>query len=256
MSLKIRFSLAAVTLAAIVLFGGSSSSADTLRVCTTDWPPFTVGGAGGSVTGVHTAAVTEAFKRLGSDVKIDNVAWDRCWKEVQNGAYDAIYSASFKPERAELTVYPKTPLQTLSYVALVRKGAEQSWDGKDAAKLPQPVAAPRGYSITGDLKKVAGTTVDDGATSDLQDIQKLLAGRVGTAVVEATVAKALLAQLKAEDKVEILAPAVQSGKDYFVVVGKKHGGGENTAQALADRLDKGLGDLAAEGFVARELAKD
>ena len=255
MSLKIRFSLVAATFAASVFFGGSSASADTLRVCTTDWPPFTVGGAGG-VTGVHTAAVTEAFKRLGSDVKIDNVTWDRCWKEVQNGTYDAIYSASFKPERAESTVYPKIPLQTLSYVALVRKGAEHGWDGKDAAKLPQPVAAPRGYSITGDLKKVTGTTVDDGATSDLQDIQKLLAGRVGTAVVEATVAKALLAQLNAEDKVEILAPAVQSGKDYFVVVGKKHGGGENSAQALADRLDKVLSDLAAEGFVARELAKD
>src|SRR4051812_8070136 len=175
MSLKIRFSLAAVTLAANVLFGGPSAFADALRVCTTEWPPFTVGGTAGSVTGVHTAAVTEAFKRLGSDVKIDNVTWDRCWKEVQNGTYDAIYSASFKPERAESTIYPKVPLQTLSYVAVIRKGSEHGWDGKDAAKLPQPVAAPRGYSITGDLKKVTGVTVDDGATSDLQDIQKLLA---------------------------------------------------------------------------------
>lgn len=241
---------------AVMTVTAVGAGAAELRVCTTDWPPFTVAGAGGAVGGVHTAAVTEAFKRLGHTLKIENVAWDRCWKQIQTGGYDVIYSASYKAERAQSTLYPKTPLQTLSYVAVVRKGTAASWDGKDVALLPQPLAAPRGYSITGDLRKAAGATVDDGALSDLQNLQKLLAGRVGTAVVEATVARALVTQLKAEDKVELMTPPVQAGKDYFVVVSRQYGGDPAAAQALVDRLDAVLADLSKEGFVAALLAKD
>jgi polar amino acid transport system substrate-binding protein len=228
----------------------------SLRLCTTEWPPFTVSEPGRPVAGVHTAAVTELFRRLGLEVRIDSIAWDRCWKETQSGTYDAVYSASFKPERAEIALYPKTPLQSLSYVALIRKGTAHGWDGKDAGTLPQPVASPQGYSVTADLKKSPTAKVDDGGQKDLQNLQKLLAGRVGSAVMEATVAKVLLAQLKAEDKVEILAPPVQAGKDYFIVVGRKHGGSLATAQALLDRIEPVLAALVQEGFVATLLAKE
>lgn len=251
-----RWFLGAATVCGLALFGTASGAAEALKVCTTEWPPFTVGSEGAAVSGVHTAAITEAFKRLDHPVKIENVSWDRCWKEVEKGTYDVIYSASFKPERAESTLYPKVPLQTLSYVAVIRKGTAHTWDGKDAAKLPQPIASPRGFSITSDLKKTAGAQIDDGALKDVQNLQKLLIQRVGSVVVEATVAKVLLTQLKAEDKLEILAAPVQSGKDYFVVVSRKFGGSPAAAQALVDRLDPVLADLAKEGFIADLLAKE
>lgn len=253
MKIKTLASFCAIMTTALL---AATAQADTLRTCTTEWPPFTVAEAGGGVGGVHTAAVTEAFKRLGHDLKIENVNWERCWKEVLNGTYDVIYSASYKAERAESTLYPKTPLQTLSYVAVIRKGTAHGWEGKDVAKLPQPLASPRGFSITDELKKAAGVTLDDGAQKDVQNMQKLLSGRVGTAVVEASVAKALLTQLKAEDKVEILAPPVQAGKDYFVVIGKKHGGSPTAAQALVDRLEPVLATLAQEGLIANLLSRE
>lgn len=175
---------------------------------------------------------------------------------METGDYDAAYSASFKDERAVYSIYPKRPLQTLSYAMVVRKGAKHGWDAaKDASKLPQPVAAPRGYSITGDLKKMTGVTVEESAITDSQNIQKLLAGRLETMAVEETVLKALIKRYDAADKIDVLQPPVVSGKNYFIIVSKKHGGSEAAAQKLADKIDVALEALDKEGFLASVAAK-
>jgi polar amino acid transport system substrate-binding protein len=243
--------------ATTVLFGAGAALAEPLKVCTVEWPPYTIGGAAGKeVSGTHTDLVVEALKRLGFEAKVDQIPWERCLKEAENGRYDVVYSASYKPERAAFAVYPKRPLQSVSYVAVVAKGTGQGWGADhDPAKLPQPVAAPLGFSITADLKKMAGVTVDDGATTDQQNLQKLLLGRVKAMVVESSVAKLAIDKAGAAGKVEVLSPPVQSGKDYFAIVSRKHGGSEAAAQALADRLDQVLGQLEGEGFLARVTEK-
>jgi polar amino acid transport system substrate-binding protein len=242
-------------LAAAMMAGALPAYAAPLRVCTTDWPPFTLSD-GKAVTGTHTELTTAAFKRAGYEVQIDSLAWERCLKEVETGGYDAAYSASHKDERAAYAIYPQRPLQTLSYVLVVRKGAKHGWDqGKDAAKVAQPIAAPRGYSITGDLKKMAGVTVDESAITDAQNLQKLVAGRIETMAVEETVLKALIKRFDAADKIEVLQPALTSGKNYFVIVSKKHGGGEAQARKLADQLDTAIEQLDKEGFLASVSGK-
>lgn len=223
-----------------------------LRVCTTDWPPFTISDAATKqVTGTHTELTAAAFKKAGHEVQIDSLAWERCLKDVETGAYDAAYSASFKDERAAYAIYPQRPLQTLAYVVAVRKGAKHGWDAaKDGAKLPQPVAAPRGYSINADLKKMAGVTVDESAITDSQNVQKLLAGRLDAMAVEETVLKALIKKHDAADKVEVLQPPLAAGKNYFIIVSKKHGGSEAAAKKLADQLDGAIEQLDKDGFLA------
>ncbi|MBX9635299.1 MAG: transporter substrate-binding domain-containing protein [Magnetospirillum sp.] len=247
------FAAAAAAILAITI----PAQAAPLRVCTTDWPPFTMTDpVTKTVTGSHTELTTAAFKRAGYDVQIDSLAWERCLKDIENGDYDAAYSASFKDERAAYSIYPKRPLQTLSYVMVVRKGTKHGWDQtKDGAKLPQPIAAPRGYSITGDLKKMPGVTVEESAITDAQNIQKLLAGRIDTMAVEETVLKALIKRFDAADKIEVLQPPVVSGKNYFTIVSKKHGGGEAAANKLAGQLDSAIEQLDKEGFLAGVSAK-
>lgn len=244
-----RFSWA---LAAWLLVVASDALAGTIRVCTTEWPPYTVGG-GADARGVHTQLVTEAFRRLGLEARIDNVAWERCWKELPRDTYQAIYSASYTDSRARVALYPATPLQRLSYVAVVRKDATVGTPG-DLAALPQPLGAPRGYSITEELRR-RGQRVDDGAMKDSQNLEKLLAGRIGTAVVERQVAMSLIHSLGVDDKVRVLPTAIED-KDYFLVVGRQAGGSPEAAAALADNVNRVLADLQRERMVNRLLAAE
>lgn len=231
----------------LVVAGGARAD-PVIRVCTTEWPPYTVG-SGAAVRGLHTELVIEAFRRLGLEARIDTVAWERCWKEMPKDTYQAVYSASFNDSRARLALYPRTPLQRLSYVAVVRRGDGAGSDGHDLGTLPQPLAAPRGYSVTDDLRR-RGHQVDDGAMKDSQNIEKLVSGRIGTAVVERQVAVALVASLGVADKVEVL-PAVIAAKDYFLVVGRTAGGSEAAARTLTERLDRVLAELQRERFADR-----
>jgi polar amino acid transport system substrate-binding protein len=240
--------LAILSLAATLALVPSVQAAQ-LKVCTVDWPPYTtVDAKAGTIAGTHTDLVQELFKRMGDEVKIEAPAWERCLNDVKSGTYDGAYSASHKTDRAEYALYPKQALQTVSYVAVVLKGAGGAWDGKDVATLPQPIGAPRGFSITADLKK-AGAQVDEGALADEQNLQKLLTGRIKTMVTEARTGASLIAKLKVGEKVEVLTKPVSAGKDYFIIVSKKHGGGEAAAQALADKIDATLATLKADGTV-------
>lgn len=241
-----------LVLLVLSLLSAGQASALSIRVCTTEWPPYTVGG-GASVRGLHTELVIEAFRRLGLETRVDTVAWERCWKELPKDTYQAIYSASYSPTRAQVGLYPRTPLQRLTYVAMVRRGEAAGQDGSDLSRLPQPLAAPRGYSITDELRR-RGYPVDDGAMKDAQNIEKLVAGRIGTVVIERQVAAALVDILGVAAKVEVL-PAAIDAKDYFLVVGRNAGGSENAARELADGLDRVLADLQREGFLHR-LAAD
>ncbi|HSV29362.1 MAG TPA: transporter substrate-binding domain-containing protein [Candidatus Omnitrophota bacterium] len=227
------------------------AEAQAVRLCTTEWPPYTVG-SGAVVDGVHTRMVLEAFRRVGLKATIDSVAWERCWNELAKGSYDGIYSASYNDERAQVARYPWTPLQSLSYVAVVRRGQGRDWTGDDLGKLPQPLASPRGYSITAILRKAVGA-VDDGAMKDAQNLEKLVAGRVGTAVVEAAVARVLIRDMGIADRVEVLPAPVGPPRDYFLVIGHKAGGSEAASSDLTSRLDAVLEEIRREGMVDRLL---
>lgn len=226
-----------------------AASAQAVRVCTTEWPPYTTRGE--AVGGLHTQVVEEAFRRLGMRAIIDVVAWERCWNELGKGGYQAIYSASYTPERGQLALYPAIPLQSLSYVAVVRRGRPSGWNGSDLAALPQPLAAPRGYSIVDYMRK-AGQQVDDGAMKDSQNLEKLVNGRIGTAVIECAVAAKLIADMGLDDKLEILPVPVGPKKDYFLVIGRNAGGSAQAAADLQGRLDKVLAELAAERFIDKD----
>ncbi|AGX88108.1 ABC-type amino acid transporter substrate-binding protein [Candidatus Symbiobacter mobilis CR] len=215
--------------------------AQPLRVCVTEWPPYQYT-RDGVVRGVHTGLVVEAFRRLGMEPQVESVAWERCWNELAKGRYQAIFSASYNEERAARVLYPKTPLQRVAYMAVVRKGTV--WDGASLAALPAPLAIPRGYNVGRDLRK-QGLAVDDGALQDRQNLEKLVAGRVGTAVIEDAAAKLLIRDMGLGDKVEIL-PKPVSEKDYFVVLARQLDGSSAKAQTLLERLEAVLQDLRKE----------
>ncbi|CAK0746501.1 polar amino acid transport system substrate-binding protein [uncultured Gammaproteobacteria bacterium] len=224
-----------------------------IRLCTSDWPPYTIKPEDGKpVSGLHTDIVLTAFERLGFEVEIQSVAWERCLNDTAAGLYDGLYSASFRPERAAFAIYPKQKLRAVSYVVVVSKGAAHGWTtARDAAALPQPIAVPHGFSIAHELQQMPGVTVDSGALNDMQNLRKLLDGRVGTMIAEQEAVRQAISAFEAGDLIELLDPPYQPGRDYFVIISRKFHGSEPVAQALADRLDRTLETLRAEGEFER-----
>lgn len=117
------------TASSLAVMLSASAEAMPLKICTVDWPPYTVSD-GRQVGGMHTEMVKTIFKHLDQEVRISQIAWERCLKEVETGGYDAAYSASFKPDRAEYAIYPKVPLQTVSYVVVAAKDTGGGWDAQ------------------------------------------------------------------------------------------------------------------------------
>jgi polar amino acid transport system substrate-binding protein len=235
------------------LAGTASAVASPLRVCTVVWPPHTVVAADGkTVSGHHTELVRQAAAKIGRPATIEAVAWERCLKDLAEGRYDAAYSASHTAERSVYAIYPARALASLSYVAIIRRAQAASahgWSGGSGpalAVLPQPVAAPRGWSVTRELSQVAALQVDDGSLNSDQDVRKLLAGRVGTAIVEASSAREILARLDPEGRLMVLDAPVVPVRDYYLIVSKAAAGAA-AAQHLAEQLAAALPEPAGVG---------
>ena len=231
----------------------AAAEESTIRLCTSDWPPYTIKPQDGKpVSGSHTEIVAAAFARLGFAVEIRSMAWERCLNDAAAGLYDGLYSASFRPERAAFAIYPKQRLRAVSYVVVVRKGAAHGWsETRRVAALPQPVAVPGGFSIVHELRQMPGVTVDSGALNDAQDLSKLLDGRVGAIIAEREGARLAIAALNAAHLVETLDPPYQALRDYFLIISRQYRKSEAAAQELADRLDQVLAAMRAEGVFER-----
>jgi polar amino acid transport system substrate-binding protein len=218
-----------------------TAAAEPLRVCTVIWPPHTVVAADGrTVQGAHTETVSRAMRAAGYEIAIDAVSWERCLRDVAEGYYAAAYAASFRDDRAAYAVYPRDPIDSVRYVAVVRKGEGNGWNRQRSyGALPQPISAPRAWAVTDDLRRYSGVQIEDSSTHNEQDIRKLLAGRVGSSILEARTARKLLAELDLAGRLEILDEPIQSDRKYYMIFSRKALGDEG-ARLMAERFSNAL----------------
>lgn len=219
------------------LIAASAAAAEPMRVCTVVWPPYTVLAEDGkSAAGAHTEIVKRVMASAGFEMSIESVSWERCLKDLAAGYYAAAYAASYRDERAAYATYPREPIDVVRYVAVVRKGEARGWDSKRAlSALPWPIGTPKGWSVTEDLRQNKGVALDDSSTTNEQDIKKLLAGRIGTAVVGDRTARRLLERLDPERRLEVLEVPIVEARRYFIIFSRK-ALGDAGAKAAADRV--------------------
>lgn len=228
-----------------MLLTAAAGAAESLRACSVVWPPHTVAGAEGRAEGQHTDLVVRAMRVAGYELSVDLMSWERCLKDLAAGYYAAAYSASYRPERALYAVYPELPIDELRYVAVVRKGEGRAWDARrNYAALPQPIGAPKGWSVTDDLREKSGLQIDDSASQNDQDVRKLLTGRIGSAVLEYRAAASLLEAFDPHGKLEILAEPVVPARKYFLIFGIR-ALGKPGAEDMAARFSRALASIEA-----------
>jgi polar amino acid transport system substrate-binding protein len=100
-------------LALLAWFGLSSRATadDSVSFCFNDWPPYAAS-VGGEATGLSIDILREAARRAGLTPRFVALPWNRCLRQVENGAIDAAVDAAERPQfihgEVSFSVYTNT----------------------------------------------------------------------------------------------------------------------------------------------------
>lgn len=244
-----------------IIFSASTvaTAAPSVSICSDSafWYPFTFKNDS-EVTGLHIDIIRKALKNSGISAEFKALPWKRCLKEVENGTIDAVAVASYKDKRAEFMRYPSDAktnkksdfrVSQVEYVVITPAGSDYQFAG-DVTTIPEPVRAPRGYSIADDLTK-KGLSVDSGASGDENNLKKLLRDNDGSLVSIPEVMRKLAKSPTYEGKFKISEVPVKS-KSYFLPFSKKSKLNDQQVQKIWDEIAKVRDD---EALVAEFAAK-
>ncbi|PTU64548.1 hypothetical protein DB032_06280 [Chromobacterium sp. Panama] len=194
----------------------------SLRLCTEDMdaPPWrSQNGPSLSLQMLKSAAQRSNIK-----LEIREMAWVRCLNEVQNNQLDGVFEISFKPERLRIGVYPMKgdaadPAMRMhldSYSLYRLKGSPLEWDGQSLSHLEGAVGAQTGFSVIAQLQAL-GAQVDDSSRNPEQNLNKLLARRIGALALPTLTGDSLLAGNPAyRDRIEKVGPDLVA-KPYYLI---------------------------------------
>lgn len=136
----------------IALFSPVSVQACSLNLGWQPWGYYFYEEKDGTVAGLEVDILGEALKRAGCEMTLSNVLWKRLLKSSRNGAFDLVYSAAFRPDRAEWGHY-STSYREESTRVYVRR----SHPLPDVKRLDDLAA----YSIAGLNEMYYANPVDD-----------------------------------------------------------------------------------------------
>ncbi len=225
-----------------------------LTACSVEWPPYTIKeNTSDNVRGIHSDILQEIALDIGIKIEGSEMNWNRCLAMVKNGRIDMVYGASKKPEREEFMIYPKTAMHRASYSFATVKGAKHGWDNSmDVKKIPSLIGSPEGFSVTQALQTALGkAAVDNGATSDIQNVLKLTAPapRIQSLCAETGSLRHII-KTRGIQNIALLKPAYKADKDYYFTVSRKYQSDPAKAQTLCNALDAALVKLKENGRVA------
>jgi polar amino acid transport system substrate-binding protein len=184
------------------------------------WFPYNMTDNQGNSTGVIIDIARIVSEKLNWKTKFISTPWSRCTSKssTDSGDYDGIITPSYSKSRSEFLNYPpdaeSEPTACSSiynvvcaeYVFVVAKNSENEdykFEG-DVTSLPEPIRAPRGYSIVNslneELTKANKPLVEIGST-DQKNLLKLLRDKDGVVVIDARVAKNLMNNNSKEGKI-------------------------------------------------------
>ncbi len=133
-------------------------------------------------------------KELNIRVTYKRAPWKRCMIYLKKGTVDGVICGSYKKERENNGVYPKTAdgnhdpsrrFSDSSYYMYVKKDSDIHWDGTSFSNLNGVVGTQLGFSINPKLKKLGVKVVE--VPMVLTNFKKLVKNRiVGVAAHEDT----------------------------------------------------------------------
>ncbi len=213
-----------------LLLPGTAYSKDLINICTDAnyWYPYSYEKNRRS-EGLHIDIVAAALKNLDYQFKFTPLPWKRCLAKTKTGKYNALISASYKPERAEYLHYPADAstaaksewrITQVEYVVVSNIDDPYEYNG-NLSSLPHPVRAPLGYSIVDDLKK---KEIEVATTyTSIDNCELLIKSKQGVVITPLQNARRFNKNPLFQNKLKIHDIPVAS-KSYYFVFSKKNPG--------------------------------
>ncbi|MGI0115531.1 substrate-binding periplasmic protein [Zooshikella sp. RANM57] len=228
-----------------ILISGHLLADKQINICTDNnfWYPFTLVKED-IPAGIHIDIISKALNNLGYQPNFKALPWKRCLDQAKQGEFDAVATASYNEDRASFMYYPDDAasasksshrVMQVEYVVVTVTSNDYEFDG-NLQSLPTPIRAPRGYSISEDLKK-EGLNVDDKASGDENNIKKLLRNNKGSVVTIPEVVNVLSKQSTYTGKLKISSKPIKS-KSYFMPFSKASNIAREQQQAIWNEIAK------------------
>ncbi|MCP4356037.1 MAG: transporter substrate-binding domain-containing protein [Proteobacteria bacterium] len=198
--------------------------------------------------GLVPEIVTAAYAQTGYTPKYNVMSWSRALKDLKNGKYDAVVTASYTEERAKIYLYSEFYMAS-PIVFFKRRESPITWNTLDDLKNYK-IAVLKGYSYSPDfdassLRKVV-------ARSEVLSFKKLYYKQADLVVMDQVVGHYILTNklVGAERDAVPLQPPLYTDKLYLMFSKKI----PNVKEKIK-AFNKGLKVIKSNGTFSRILAK-
>ncbi len=180
--MKINIKIPVVFLIIGLFYNGFIFS-DEISLATTNWGPY----ADETLlnNGFTSEIIRKAFERSGYTVSFHFLPWKRAANDVENGHYDALYSAYYSEERADIYALSE-PYAESTLILCSLKEKDIIYNNLQDL-IPYTIGTVRGYVNTPEFDNADYLTKEE-VTSDLLNIHKLIFGRIDLIVIDQYVA--------------------------------------------------------------------
>lgn len=189
-----------------------SSHAQPLKVCTNEWPPYTLL-EDGQVRGIDSDVLHLVLSNLGIRYEITLEPWRRCLRKMSDGKLDILLDAFYSEERARTMIFPAEPMAESSMVLFHPKARPHDIRSVDDLKGLRVGTEP-GYAYS-DQAFATGThfTREDAPTLDA-NIGKLLLGRLDLVITDRAVGLYTAQIMGVQDAIDFSPKPLYSDRVY------------------------------------------
>ncbi|XLZ71392.1 transporter substrate-binding domain-containing protein [Massilia sp. SR12] len=244
--------LAALT-AATAIRAGETDAPLKIKLTAHEYPPFMSQSL--PYGGLLTRIVREAFKAANVEVEIESLSSNnRVITGVMVGLYDGAYGWAHSPERDRKLHYSKSSIFTFRMVFFHRREMDIPWDSlADLGRYQIGATLGNHYSEEFSLLQAQRKLRVQEAASDLNNMRKLLLGRIDLFPMEEEAGQMLLLQsLKPAEQAQIAFQGRPIALIPTYLVLRRD---LPNAAELLERFDQGYKQISDSGQLARILGE-
>ncbi len=192
---------------ALLMVAGSAVAKTKLTLGTVDWEPYY--GENLKNGGVTAAIAMAAFKKVGYDIEIQFMDWNRAVGLTKSGKLDGLFGCYFTEERSKAMSMSDSIGKT-EVVLFSKKGANISYTNMESLK-PYKIGGIRGNAYTNEFDSADYLKKEFVDKIEI-NFKKLLKGRLDLVIGSRLVLQDVFNKNFAQDldKIEVLSPVLQS----------------------------------------------
>jgi len=245
--MKKIFFLALVVMFVIAVFPATLFSQTAVYLSSLDWPPYI--GSDLKDNGMVAKVVEAAFARSNYRLEIEILPWESAVSDAIDGVYSGYFPEYYADYIKEDFVF-SDPFVEGPLVLMKRKGDNISYTKLSDLKN-YVIGVVAGYVNTEAFDSADYLTKEEGS-DDLQNIKKLLDGKLDLIVIDTNVAKYLIDQnLPGQfGKVEFLKPVLEI-KSLYICFSKT----DPNVNQIVKAFNSGLAIIKRDGTLKKILTQ-